>query len=293
MTITILDGGMGQELLTRSKIEPTGLWSTELLMDSPDLIEDVHIDYFNAGAQIATTCTYPVLRDRLAPFDLEDKFEALHQQACKIAIKARDKYGSGLVAGSLGPTTRSYRPDLAPAVEQAAELYAEITRLHEPFVDLLICETMSSVEQAHGAMLGAKTINKPVWLAISVLDDDGTKLRSNELVTDILPLVNELKPDALLVNCSVPEAVDQAIPLLANNHTPVGAYANGFTRISDTFRESETVASVAELESRTDLNPSKYADFAQNWINHGATIIGGCCEVGPNHIAELTRRFKS
>ena len=293
MTITILDGGMGQELLARSKIEPTGLWSTELLMESPDLIEDVHIDYFNAGAQIATTCTYPVLRDRLAPFDLEDKFEVLHRQACEIAIKARDKYGSGLVAGSLGPSTRSYRPDLAPAVERAAELYTEIARLHEPFVDLLICETMSSVEQAHGAILGAKTINKPVWLAISVLDDDGTKLRSNELVTDILPLVNELKPDALLVNCSVPEAVDQAIPLLANNKTPVGAYANGFTRISPAFKESETVASVAELESRTDLSPSKYADFAQNWIDHGATIIGGCCEVGPNHIAELTRRFKT
>ncbi len=284
---------MGQELLARSNIKPTGLWSTELLMDSPDLVQGVHADYFKAGADIATTCTYPIHRDRLAPFDVEDQFNKLHIRACEIAVKAREQYGSGLVAGSLGPTTRSYRPDLAPSVEQAAEIYAEIARLHEPFVDLLICETMSSVSQAHGAIIGAQTINKPVWLAISVQDDDGTKLRSDEPVTDILPLVEKLKPAALLVNCSLPEAVNRAIPLLANDHTPVGAYANGFTKITDIFKNSNTVTSVSSLEKRADLNPDIYADFADNWVNHGASIVGGCCEVGPAHIAELTRRFKT
>ena len=293
MTITILDGGMGQELLARSKIEPTGLWSNQLLMEDPGLVGEIHSDYFKAGADIATTCTYPILRDRLAPFDMEDHFEKFHQRACEIAAKARDKNGHGLVAGSLGPSTRSYRPDLAPAIDQAAEIYAEIAQLHQPYVDLLICETMSSVEQAHGALLGAQAINKPVWLSVSVLDDDGTKLRSNEPVIDILPLVQTLKPAALLVNCSVPEAVNQAIPLLVNDDIPVGAYANGFTKIKTEFTDTEEVASVAELEKREDLDPDTYADFAQNWISDGATIIGGCCEVGPAHITELTRRYKT
>ncbi len=291
MTITILDGGMGQELVARSDIEPTGLWSTQLLIDSPELVQSVHADYFKAGADVATTCSYPVHRDRLAPYDIEDKFELLHQRACEVAVKARDEYGSGMVAGSMGPTGWSYRPDLAPPAEQAAELYGEIARLHEPFVDLLICETMSSVEQARGALMGARVIDKPVWLSISVNDDDGTQLRSEEPVTDILPLVGEFKPAALLINCSVPEAVDQAIPLLVNTQIPIGAYANGFTKISTKFKTA--LSSVDHLEKREDLNPDKYADFADNWIDQGATIVGGCCEVGPSHIAELTSRFKA
>ncbi len=290
MTITILDGGMGQELIARSDVNPSGLWSTQLLMDSPELVQSVHADYFKAGADIATTCTYPIHRDRLGPFNLEDQFEPLHQKACEIAVKARDEFGGGKVAGSLGPTRWSYRPDLAPPAEQAVEIYAEIARLHEPYVDLLICETMSSVEQARGALLGAQTINKPVWLSVSVDDNDGSKLRSGEAVTDILNLAEELKPAALLVNCSVPEAIDQAIPLLINSHTPVGAYANGFTKISTEFKKA--LSSVNHLEKRNDLNPENYADFAGGWINQGATIVGGCCEVGPDHIKELTTRFK-
>ena len=93
MSITILDGGMGQELLARSGIEPTGLWSTQLLMDSPELVYGVHNDYFLSGAQIATTCTYPLHRDRLKPFDMEHKFETFHRQACEIALKARNDFG--------------------------------------------------------------------------------------------------------------------------------------------------------------------------------------------------------
>jgi len=160
MSITILDGGMGQELLAKSGIEPTGLWSTQLLMDSPELVYGVHNDYFKAGAEIATTCTYPVHRDRLKPFEMEHMFETFHRQACEIAVKARDAHGTGHVAGSLGPTTRSYRPDLALEVDEAVEIYAEIAKIQAPYVDFYICETMSSVDQARGALTGAQSQNK-------------------------------------------------------------------------------------------------------------------------------------
>ena len=288
MPITILDGGMGQELLARSGIAPTGLWSTQLLMDSPELVYGVHNDYFNSGADIATTCTYPLHRDRLKPFDMEHMFETFHRQACEIAIKARDAFGRGKVAGSLGPNTRSYRPDLALPVDQAAEVYAEIAQLQAPFVDLYICETMSSVEQARGALMGTQTKNKPVWLAVTVDDDDGTKLRSGESLEDILSLVDELKPAALLVNCSLPEAVDQAMTILKSCPLPYGAYANGFTSITTNFKYAE--ANVSSLEKRQDLEPHAYANFVDGWINQGATIVGGCCEVGPEHIKEITKR---
>ena len=72
---------------------------------------------------------------------------------------------------------------------------------------------------------------------------------------------------------------------------PVGAYANGFTGIAADF--DKIGATVDSLKARTDLGPEAYAKFAQGWIDAGATLIGGCCEVGPAHIAELARRFKA
>ncbi|PLX95727.1 MAG: homocysteine S-methyltransferase [Desulfuromonas sp.] len=291
MNITLLDGGMGQELLARSSAKPTGLWSTQFLLDAPELIHAVHRDYFLAGADIATANSYALHRDRLQPFGIEDRFADLHRQACQLAVSARDEHGSGLVAGALGPTGWSYRPDLAPLADEAAELFAEIARLQDPYVDLLLCETMSSVDQARGAAMGASVVNKPIWLAVSVDDEDGTKLRSGEPVTAILPLIEEFNLAALLVNCSVPEAVDQALPLLAGHGVPLGAYANGFVKIAEEFMKTD--ATVAELDKRANLGPDVYADFAAGWIAQGATIVGGCCEVGPAHIAELARRFKS
>ncbi|MGB0854128.1 MAG: homocysteine S-methyltransferase family protein [Pikeienuella sp.] len=287
--ITILDGSIGQEIVTRAPGEPTPLWGLEVMMSAPAIVREIHDDYFAAGADIATTNTYNALRDRLANNGVEDRFEGLHATACELAVAARDAAGRGKVAGSLGPLGASYRPDLVPPASEAAPLYAEIAKLQAPYVDLFICETMSSVEQARGALMGAQTVGKPVWLAISVSDEDGTRLRSGEPVEDILPVVAELKPDALLVNCSLPEAVTAALPLLSGVSCPLGAYANGFTGITDAFKEDNPT--VAVLKARTDLGPAEYAAFAQQWVDLGATIIGGCCEVGPAHIAALRDKF--
>lgn len=290
MNITLLDGGLGQELLTRSALAPTGLWSTQFLIDHPDLVSELHRDYFLAGADIATTNSYAILPDRLSPFGLELRFAELHRQACVLAVSARDKYGQGLVAGAMGPTGRSYRPDLAPSIEEAAALYAEIASIQEPYVDIFLCETMSSVAQARGAVMGASSGSRPIWLAISVYDEDGTKLRSGEDIKEILPLLSEFNLAALLVNCSPPEAVSQALPVLAGQGIPVGAYANGFVEIAPEYLNEG--ATVDLLQARTNLGPEVYADFVEDWIKQGATIIGGCCEIGPAHIEELAKRWK-
>lgn len=289
MTVTILDGGMGQELVARAG-RATSLWSTQALLDAPEMVRAVHDDYFAAGAEVATTNSYSVLPDRLEPHDILDRLEELSVRACTIACEARDAHGEGLVLGALGPQGFSYQPDKAPPAEQAAEVYAQLARMHAPFVDAHIFETMSSVDQLKGALMGGSVTGKPVWVAVSVDDLDGTKLRSGEPVEDILPLLAEYSPAAVLVNCSLPEAVSRAVPLLANCDIPLGAYANGFTAIHSDF--SEVGATVDLLTARTDLPPETYAEFAQNWVVVGATLIGGCCEVGPAHIRELSRRFK-
>ncbi|MBW2511198.1 MAG: homocysteine S-methyltransferase family protein [Deltaproteobacteria bacterium] len=290
MDITLLDGGLGQELLARSAAAPTGLWSTQFLIDRPELVRELHSDYFSAGADVATTNSYAILPDRLCPFGLENRFVELQRLACQLAVSARDEHGQGLVAGSMGPVGRSYRPDLAPPIEEAASLYAEIAAIQEPYVDIFLCETMSSVAQARGAVMGASSGRRPVWLAVSVDDEDGTRLRSGEAITEILPLLSEFDLAALLVNCSPPEAVSQALPLLAGQGIPLGAYANGFVKIAPDYLQEG--ATVDLLQARKNLGPEVYTQFAEDWTKQGATIIGGCCEVGPAHIEELAKRLK-
>lgn len=288
MAITILDGGMGQELVARSG-KPTALWSVQALLDNPQWVRDVHDAYFNAGAQVATTNTYSVLPDRLESHDLSDRLEELQRTACQLAVDARDSHGSGKVAGSLGPQGFSYQPDKAPLAEQAAEAYRNICAIQQDYVDIFIAETMSSVDQARGALMAMSQFDKQVWVALSVDDSDGSKLRSGEPVVEALPLLKEYGADAVLINCSVPEAVSVAIPLIVKSGIPVGAYANGFTGIHANF--NKIGATVDLLKARTDLDPDAYAMFAKQWAADGATIIGGCCEVGPAHIELLAERL--
>lgn len=287
--IWLLDGGMGQELIARSPTPPTGLWATQVLLDFPELVKAVHDDYFQAGAEIATTNTYAIHHDRLEPYGLDDKFADLQHQACTLAVKARDEHGGGLVAGSLGPLGWSYRPELAFPFEEAAERYAEIVKLQAPYVDFFLAETMSSLEQARAAVLGAQTASKPVWLAVSVDDDNGTELRSGEKVADLVSLAKTLGIDTVLVNCSTPEAVSQALAQLVNQGLTIGAYANGFSKISDNYKTKGST--VDALETRQDLSPQVYADFVNDWLILGTNIVGGCCEVGPAHIREIALRL--
>ncbi len=287
--ITILDGGMGQELIARGQ-PTTGLWSVQSLLDAPDRVRSVHDDFFAAGADVATTNSYSVLPDRLEPVGLQDQLEDLQRLACELAVASRDAHGRGIVAGGLGPQGFSYQPDKAPPADIAAEVYAVCARIQADYVDVHLLETMSSVDQARGGLMGAGVTGKPVWVAVSVDDADGTRLRSGEPVADLLPLLEEFNPGAVLVNCSIPEAVSAAVPLLAGQPIPVGAYANGFTGINAAF--DRVGATVDLLEKRMDLDPQAYADFAAGWVQDGATLVGGCCEVGPSHIAALAARFK-
>ena len=95
----------------------------------------------------------------------------------------------------------------------------------------------------------------------------------------------------MLINCARPEVIGQALEIIKGFGRPYGAYANGFTTISDGFlKDAPTVDS---LEQRKDLTPTAYADFTDQWIAQGATIVGGCCEVGPAHIAEIAKRLRA
>ena len=293
--ITLLDGGMGQELIRRSGEPAAPLWSTQVMLDRPELVADVHKAYADAGATLATTNTYAIHRDRLRGTtnhygkgdepNLEDQFEPLLTQALDQAETVRDR---SRIAGSIGPLGASYRADLHPAFDEAVPLYAEIAQFLAPRVDIILFETVPSVDAARACLAAGRTTDKPVWLSFTVDDEDGALLRSGERVADAVAVAADA--DAALANCSAPEVMPQALAALAASGRPTGAYGNAFTMITKAFMAGGSTAEA--LSAREDMSPKIYADHAMRWIDEGATILGGCCETGPAHIAEIARRLK-
>ena len=281
--VTLLDGGMGQELIHRSGDTPTPLWSTRVMVDRPGLVAEIHRDFTAAGATVATTNTYAILRDRLEGTDVEDAFDMLYDRALSEA-----KGTAPRLAGSVGPIGASYRPDLHPAPEQAVAIYREIVDRLAPAVDVLLFETVSCVAHARDALAAAQHAGKPVWISVTVDDRDGSRLRSGEPVRDVLDVTGDA--DAVLVNCSTPEVIPAALAELATAPQSIGAYANGFEQISDGFLSAKPT--VDTLTTRCDFSPALYADHVMGWVDAGATIVGGCCEVSPAHIAEIARRLR-
>ena len=174
--ITLLDGSVGQEIVKRSGTLATPLWSTSVMIEKPEIVAEVHRDYFRSGASVATTNTYNLLYDRLKPFGLEKELLKLWDIALSAALNARAENGSGLVAASLGPLKASYRPDICPSPSESEILYSEIINNISSEVDILLIETMCSVDQAEGALRAATKSSKPVWISFSVDDFDGNFL---------------------------------------------------------------------------------------------------------------------
>ena len=286
--IVLLDGGVGQELYRRSTIPAAPLWSVQVMMDEPHLVEAVHLDFIEAGARIITVNTYTATPHRLIREGVAEKFEALHDAALAAAESARETCGEPVrIAGCLPPLVGSYRADLTPPEDECLANYRQIVAVQADRVDLFLCETMLSAAEARAATSAAAESGKPAWTALSVDDADGTLLRSGEGVAAGAQAAVDAGAEAVLVNCSSPEAVSAAMPLLAEIGVPFGAYANGFVSIA----AMKPGGTVEALEARDDLGPVAYAGHALGWVSAGASIVGGCCEIGPGHIATLRERL--
>jgi S-methylmethionine-dependent homocysteine/selenocysteine methylase len=293
--ICVLDGGMGQELLARSQREVTPLWSADVMLHEPDLVRDLHLDFIQSGAQVITMNTYTATPQRLKRDGAFEYLDDLHHKAGRAAEQARllSKKQGVKIAGCLPPLVASYRAEAVLSFEESLATYRQLVELQAKSCDLFICETMSSITEASAACIAATESNKPVWLAFTIKDDASKQLRSTEQLSDAVHALVELAPDAILLNCSAPEAITHAWPILQASGLKTGAYANGFTSV-DTLYPGDTVT---KLQKRKDLSPIEYAEHALAWVEKGASIVGGCCEIGPEHIRALndkllaTRRF--
>ncbi len=286
--ITILDGSMGQELVRRGAAGPPEMWGAGALIEHPEVIRELHEEYIAAGADVITTNTYASSPHRMGLFGIPERFAELNLLACRLAQQARDASGREVrIAGSLGPTRGSYRPDLVAPYEVLLPEYRQMAELLAPHVDLLVCETMSTLDEARAAHDAAGTTGRPVWVAWTLENGGPDTLLSGESFAEAVAAV---PAQAFLLNCTDPETTDAALPhLAAATDRPVGAYANAFTPIPTDWNMHE---GDVPPPARTDLGPEQYAVHVKTWIDAGATIVGGCCEVGPAHIHLLHRSLR-
>ena len=285
-SFTLLDGGMGQELIKKTPRTPTPLWSADVLRDCPELVVETHCDFIKAGSDVITLSSYSVTPTRLAKYNRENEFEILQKFAVEAAQKAAKTFNTKpLIAGCLPPLPGSYRPSERLTEQESYTEYQRITECQFKHVDLFICETMSSIEEACISTTVAKQTGLPVWTSFTVDEDNGELLRSGEPILDGAKAVLAKGASAILINCSPPESITQAVEKLVALGAEIGAMANGFV----TTEPLKGNTTVDVLESRLGLTPQKYVTFTKDWFSKGAKIIGGCCEIGPQHIAEINK----
>ena len=271
---------MGTELQRRGADTRLPLWSARALIDTPELIREIHRDEVEAGAEVLTANTFRTHRRTLAKGGLGSRSRELSALAVRLGREAEAAAGREvMVAGSLSPLEDCYRPDLIPedpALEREHREQAE--SLAAAGVDLLLLETHNTVRELVAAARAAKATGLP-FVASMVTDGNG-QLLSGETIEDAVRALDpgHSNPDAISINC-VPAARlghDLARLAAAAPGVPLAAYGNLGLPADDrgwAFTE--------------ELSPSEYAELARSWLALGARIVGGCCGTTPAHTAAL------
>lgn len=298
-TTTIIDGGMGRELAKRGAPFRQPEWSALAMIEAPEIVRDVHRAYIQSGAAVITTNSYA-----LVPFHIgEERFAAQAQDLAaasgEMARAAVTLEGTETkVAGSIPPLFGSYRADLFDA-EHVEDIATPLIQGLSPYVDLWLIETQSLIAESTAVSKLLRTLDtehKPLWVAFTLedsMDIDVPRLRSGETVAAAVAAMAALNVEAILFNCCQPDVIEQALDVAQTilqekeaAHIELGAYANAFPPQPKNAAANDTLNEV-----RDDLTPPAYLLWAQKWQAQGATLIGGCCGIGPDHIQELSQHF--
>ncbi len=292
--ITLLDGGMGRELKRMGAPFRQPEWSALALMEAPDTVARAHAAFIAAGAEVIITNSYALVPFHIGEARFATDGQSLAELSGRLARAAADAVTDRKirVAGSLPPLFGSYRPELFD-VARAPEVLAPLVAGQAPHVDLWLGETLSSIAEAEAVADALGSDTRPLWISYTLADEDidpeVARLRSGEPVADAARAAARMGAAAVLFNCSQPEvmalALESARGVLGAD-IPLGAYANTFPPKGDSAQANTDLSDL-----RDDLNPARYLDFARDWTAHGATIVGGCCGIGPEHIAAMRAEF--
>jgi S-methylmethionine-dependent homocysteine/selenocysteine methylase len=292
VTITILDGGISRELQRLGAPFRQPEWSALALIETPELVNAAHDLFAAAGADVITTNSYAVVPFHIGATRFASDGPQLASRAGQCARGVADQRGVK-VAGSLPPVLGSYRPDLFDPGAARSILDILITGL-SPYTDVWLAETLSSLAEARLIADMLKDDPRPLWLSFT-LDDSANApfgtLRSGESVRDAAGLAKAVGAQALLFNCSRPEVMDVAVreakAALDGSAIAIGVYANGFGEEDEGVAANEVIRAI-----RADLDPPRYLAWARQWVASGATLVGGCCGIGPAHIAALAKGLR-
>lgn len=296
--IEILDGGMGRELARIGAPFRQPEWSALALYEAPERVREVHDSFIAAGAGTVTTNSYAVVPFHIGEQRFADDGKRLAALAGSLARAAADAAAHPVrVAGSLPPALGSYRPDLFDA-QQAQSIHRILIAAQAPYVDVWLGETISSVAEADAIREALSGQPHPLWLSFSLNDEPEcyeavSTLRSGESIADAVSRAIELGAENVLFNCSHPEvmasAVEQAVAVRERLGAAVGigVYANAFEHGSNSGEANDGLS-----DMRKDTHPEGYLAWAREWTAAGATLVGGCCGIGPEHIQRLAASLK-
>lgn len=304
MAIQVLDGGMGRQLKAMGAPFEQPEWSALALMQAPEYVSRAHRQFIDAGARIVTTNNYAVVPYHIGQERFDQQGHELITLSGKLCREEADSANANasaqvLVAGSLPPLFGSYRPEMFDQ-SKAAALYTPIVDALAPWVDLWLGETISSLDEFRAVRRSISAQPQDFWISFTLSDnpvDGRAVLRSEESIAEMLDVVllSDGKAVAgVLFNCSQPELITlalrelQALQRQRDTALISGGYGNAFTPRGKTAEANSDIAPM-----RDELTVQHYADIAGEWLECGASVVGGCCGIGPEHIAEISQRYSA
>ena len=274
--VVLLDGATGSNLMKAGL--PRGVSAEQWVTEHPDVLQELQRAYVEAGSKIVYAPTFAANRISLANFGLESQVEQLNTRLVKISREAVE--GRAFVAGDLTTTGQLMEPKGDMTYEKLYHAYQEQVRaLADAGADLLVAETMLSVEETIVALDAAQSVCQlPVMCTLS-LEADGTAMYGGNAVEAVVTL-QEMGAAAVGLNCSVgPDQLESVIRNMKEAATvPVIAKPNaGMPSINE---KGEAVYS---------MNEDDFARYTKILVEAGAGIVGGCCGTTPDYIRKLAQ----
>ena len=295
--VRILDGGMGQELHAKGLISMGTLWSASANLEKKfhNLVVDLHLSYINSGADVIITNTFSARRIRLIQNKVNEHFKYINEQACLLAIKAKDLSKKNvLIAGSLPSQSDTYVEDQRKSNEIEKDFLDQATIIN-PYIDFFYLDVLSSGKELDIASNVAAKLKKPILAGVHLKKN--CLLPSGENITEVVQKYKNENWLGLIGACVSPEIVENSIEELRKINLPFGFKANlweieepGPQRTFNTAKYNEigTNPNIA-FGKRDKYDPKLFYEFSEKIKEKGATILGGCCETTPSHIEAIAK----